>query len=202
MNAKQQSSTKKTSFNPLETLKETATSSAKQALKSFGQIGGGALDQLMGNYYDKEHKDQFDRPAQEETRSQKPKKQEQRLFNYNEYHEQNIIKNEIKNLHKLIKDEIEMLKKSNHSLLDEVKDIHNIAINEETERPGIYHVRFLEVILSILRAARLKVGESKTWLEAMVSKKKKRGSLFAARTKKMGTQYSLSQELQMTRNVQ
>ncbi|MFN3393664.1 MAG: DUF5660 family protein, partial [Candidatus Thermochlorobacter sp.] len=34
---------------------------------------------------------------------------------------------------------------------------------------------FLEVVLNILRALRAKVGESKTWLQAMMSKKKKRG---------------------------
>jgi len=36
----------------------------------------------------------------------------------------------------------------------------------------------------------------------MVSKKKKRGSLFAVRSKKAGTQYSMSQELSNARSVQ
>jgi hypothetical protein len=70
------------------------------------------------------------------------------------------------------------------------------------EKPGIYHVRFLEIIVNVLRALRAKINESSTWMQALTSKKKKRGSLFAVRAKKKGTQYSLSQELSSARSVQ
>ncbi|MCX7956044.1 MAG: DUF5660 domain-containing protein, partial [Patescibacteria group bacterium] len=75
-------------------------------------------------------------------------------------------------------------------------------VNEISEKPGIYHVRFLEIVLNLLKALRAKVGESSSWLQAMITRKKKRSSLFSGRAKKMVTQYSLSQELQTTRSVQ
>ena len=48
----------------------------------------------------------------------------------------------------------------------------------------------------------MKTGESRTWMQALMSKKAKRGSAFAARSKKQGTAYSMSQELSNSRNVQ
>jgi hypothetical protein len=70
------------------------------------------------------------------------------------------------------------------------------------EKLGVYHVRFLEIILKILQSIKLKINESGTWLEAMRSKRAKRGSAFMANSKKKGTQYSMSQELTLTRSVQ
>ncbi|MCX6732754.1 MAG: DUF5660 domain-containing protein, partial [Candidatus Roizmanbacteria bacterium] len=64
------------------------------------------------------------------------------------------------------------------------------------------HVKFLEIVLQILRSVRAKVGESSTWMQALMSKKKKRGSLFASRSKKQGTAYSMSQELSNSRSIQ
>ena len=102
----------------------------------------------------------------------------------------------------MIKREIDFLKKDNSGLMNEVKDVEKLTLNSLPEKPGIYHIRFLEIVLNLVRHLRAKVGESRTWMEALVSKKKKRGSLFAARSKKSGTQYSLSQELQNARSVQ
>ena len=70
------------------------------------------------------------------------------------------------------------------------------------KKPGVYHVRYLELLLSFLQGVKAKVGEAKTWLMAIQSKRAKRGSAFAVRSKKQGTQYSLSQELSTARNVQ
>lgn len=142
-------------------------------------------------------------PWSEEQTSKKPtKKLEFNLFNYQNYYETELIKKQIKELTELIKREIEAIKKINSEMIGEVKDIANLTINQVSEKPGIYHVRFLEIVLNILRQIRAKVSESKTWLQAFLTKKKKRGSLFAVRSKKLGTQYSLSQELQLSRSVQ
>ncbi len=133
----------------------------------------------------------------------KPKpKQEFNLFSYQRYYEQELVKRQIKELTDQIKKEVEFIKKANASLLQEVSDIDKLTVEQLPQKPGIYHIRFLELVLKILRALRAKVGESKTWLQALISKKKKRGSLFLARAKKQGTQYSLSQELAVTRSVQ
>ena len=133
---------------------------------------------------------------------QKLQRKEFTIFNYREHYEDSEIKRQISELTEMIKREVEVIRKGNKDLLNEVRDIEKITLETLPEKPGIYHVRFLEVILSILKALRAKVGESKTWFEAMKSKRKKRGSLFMVLSKKKGTQYSLSQELQTARSVQ
>lgn len=175
---------KNTNKNPLETVKD---------------IGGGMLDQFFG--YESTDAGEFKGHAAES--KQKPAgKREFKVFNYTEYSETTLIKKKIAELTDLIKREIDFLKKDNSALLSEVKDIEKLTINELPEKPGIYHIRFLEVVLELIRHMRAKVGESKTWMQALMSKKKKRGSLFAARSKKQGTQYSMSQELTTARSVQ
>ena len=124
------------------------------------------------------------------------------IFDYQQYYEKEIIKKEISQLTDQIKKELESIKKADASLLQDVKDVQRLALESTPDNPGIYHIRFFEIILSILRTLRVKIGESRTWLAAMVSKKKKRGSLFSFRSKKQGTLYSLSQELQSARSIQ
>jgi hypothetical protein len=199
-----QSSSKKpntySNKNPLETLKDLGSSTVKNTFDSVSSIGGGMLDQFFGSSEDDDNNESFKPKAPEN--KQKQGKKDFKLFSYTEYSETTLIKNKIAELTELIKKEIDFLKKDNSSLLNEVKDVEKLTLNDLPEKPGIYHVRFLEVVLNVIRHLRAKVGESRTWLEAMVSKKKKRGSLFAARSKKSGTQYSLSQELQTARSVQ
>jgi len=86
-------------------------------------------------------------------------------------------------------------------LAHEVVEVEKHAIQSLPEKPGVYHVRFLELLSSFLQGLTTKVSEAKNWMAAMHTKKAKRGSLFAVRSKKQGTQYSLSQELQSARSV-
>lgn len=199
------SSTKKKAVaqqNTIETLKSLGSSAVKQPFSEISKMGMDVFDQMLGNYDDDGYED-LDFPARKKTEEKKPQpKQEFSIFNYREHNENQTISKEIKELTVLVRQEIEMVKKADSSLLAQVKDVEKITMDPAAEKPGIYHVRFLEVILSILRTLRLKINESKTWLQAMISKKQKRGSLFASRSKKMGTQYSLSQELQSSRSIQ
>jgi len=189
--------------NPLESLRDLGTSTAKNTADTFGKIGGGMLDQFFNESVDKEDSDfnsefylkkDFDKTL--------PKKKEVKIFNYQEYYESTLIKKQIKELTEAIKKEIELIKKADSSLLNEISDVEKLTINDLPEKPGIYHIRFLELVLNILRTLRAKVGESKTWLQALMTKKKKRGSAFVVRSKKQGTQYSMSQELSSSRSVQ
>ncbi len=184
--------------NPVESIRDFGKSTANE----FKKIGSGMFDQFFGSY---DQDDSFESPYgwnKESKPAQSKQKQEFKLFNYTEYYEKELVKRQIKELTEQIKKEIELLKKADVSFLHEVKDIENLSINALPEKPGIYHIRFLEIVLSILRTLRAKIGESRTWLQALVSKKKKRGSLFLVRSKKQGTQYSLSQELSSARSVQ
>ena len=189
--------------NPLESLRDLGTSTAKNTADAFGKIGGGMLDQFFGGADD--HEDDNFGPEfnfKKEESKAKAGKKEVKIFNYQEYYETTLIKKQIQELTDAIRKEIEMIKKADASLINDVKDVENLTINSLPEKPGIYHIRFLELVLNILRTLRAKVGESKTWLQALMSKKKKRGSAFVVRSKKSGTQYSMSQELSNSRSVQ
>ena len=196
-------SQKYTEKNPLESLSELGKSTVKSTTDAFGKIGGGMLDQFFGGADDHED-DDFGKEFnfKKELDKAKGKKQEVKIFNYQEYYENTLIKKQIAELTDAIKREIDMIKKADASLINSVKDVENLTINGLPEKVGIYHIRFLELVLNILRTLRAKVGESKTWLTALMSKKAKRGSAFVVRSKKQGTQYSMSQELSNSRSVQ
>ncbi len=167
----------------------------KDPMSSFDQ--NNPLEELFGR------KDFLTATTEEKEKKLKTKpRQEFSLFDYSHYYEKETVKKQIKELTEQIKKEIEFIKKSDRSLISEIQDVENLAINSLPEKPGIYHIRFLEIVLRILRSLREKVGESRTWLVALISKKKKRGSLFASLSKKKGTQYSMSQELSTARVVQ
>lgn len=175
--------------NPIETLKSSQKTS-------------GLLDQFFGNQSNESNLGNELNWLGEKKKHAPKQRQEFSIFNYQHYYEKEVVKKEIRQLTEMVKKELEMIKKADTALLNEVKDIQNMTLESLPDKPGIYHIRFFEIILSILKTLRAKIGESRTWLSAMVSKKKKRGSLFAARSKKAGTQYSMSQELSNARSVQ
>jgi hypothetical protein len=187
-----------TQKNTVETLTDLGSSVVKGTADTFGQIGSGIFDQFLGGYDDDYTAPEYGQGRHEQS-EQKPKKKEGNLFSYNAYHEKEVVSREIRKLTEEIKQAVKMLKSEASDL---VKDAEKLSIEPISEKPGIYHTRLLEVILSFLKTLRAKVGESKTWMQALISKKKKRGSLFAALSKKKGTQYSMSQELQNSRSVQ
>lgn len=161
------------------------------------------FDNFFGNYEpDYQNSEEKFWPSRETKKPPAPQRKEFSLFNYQHYYEREIVKKEIKQLTEEIRKEIEFIKKADSALLQEVKDVQRLTLESLPEKPGIYHLRFFEIILKILKTLRAKIGESRTWLQAMVSKRKKRGSLFMVRSKKKGTLYSLSQELQSARSVQ
>ncbi|OGK22902.1 hypothetical protein A3C24_03510 [Candidatus Roizmanbacteria bacterium RIFCSPHIGHO2_02_FULL_37_24] len=126
------------------------------------------------------------------------------IFTFHEHYETKERHQKIKEMQQLIEQiriEVKDIKSRSDSLTSEVENIEKITLQSLPERPGVYHIRYLELILSFLQGLKVKVGEAKTWLMAMQSKKAKRGSAFVVRSKKKGTQYSMSQELQAARNV-
>lgn len=161
----------------------------------------GSLDQFFGQFSESDQDENRINRAKEQKKTSAAR-QEFSIFNYQNYYEREVVKRQIKELTEQIKKEIEYIKKADASLISEIKDVEKLTVEALPEKPGIYHVRFLEIILRILKSLREKIGESRTWLSAMVSRKKKRGSLFAVLSKKKGTQYSLSQELTNARSIQ
>ena len=188
-----------TNHNTLETLSDFGSDTVQNSMNAFGDIGSGIFDQLFGGFDEEPQNFEKYQPKKETKKSPKLNKAEFiNLYNFSKDQEIRMIKELIAQ----IKEEIKYIKRADKALLNEVKDIEKISMQEMPEKPGIYHIKFLEVVLGILRSLRAKVGESGTWMQALMSKKKKRGSAFAVRSKKQGTQYSLSQELSNSRSVQ
>lgn len=177
-----------------------AKDTVKETGEAFADIGKGIFEQLISS---KKINEVYPEAKQEAEKLKKPTMNLEKgtLFSKRNVEESRQIE-QIKELIKAIKQEVESIKKSDKALMDEVRDIEKLTLDTLPEKVGIYHIRFLEVVLKVLQTMRLKIGESGTWMQALISKKQKRGSAFAARTKSKGTQYSMSQELQVTRNVQ
>ncbi len=162
---------------------------------AFRDMGVGMFDQLIGRET---------LPSKSEYSHQEPhgfNAERGTVFSFRDVEEERQI-SEIKELIQAIKQEVENIKRADKALMSEVADIEGLTINSLPEKPGIYHVRFLEIVLKVLQALKLKINESGTWMEALRTKKAKRGSAFMANSKKKGTQYSMSQEHQVTRSVQ
>lgn len=193
-----------TQKNTVETLNDLGTSivgnTTKQLGDLAGSVGGGFLDQMFGAYPPDEKTSQeaiWKNKMQEQQPPQK--KKEASVFNFSQYHEKEIVSRQVNQLQEQIKQAVRAVE---HEASDLVKEASKLSIEPISEKPGIYHERLLEVILSLLKALRLKIGESKTWMQALISKKAKRGSLFAKRSKEKGSQYFLSEEMKNTRSVQ
>jgi hypothetical protein len=190
--------------NPLESLRELSSGMGKNTIDALQSMGTGMIDQLLGVSEappatpEEEQKKQLESMAKEK----KSLKKEANLFNYQSHHENVIVRDQIKSLLEQIRQEVQYIKKVDASLMNDVRDIEKFTMDTLSEKPGIYHVKFLEIVLRILQNVRAKVGESRTWMQALMSKKKKRGSLFASRSKKQGTAYSMSQELSNSRSIQ
>ena len=200
-------SSKKTSshiVNSLESLREISSGMGKSTIDTLQTMGSGMIDQLMGvsQPTPETPEQQQIKEIEELHKEKKSLKKEANLFNYQSHHENVIVRDQIKSLLEQIKKEVQYIKKADASLLNEVRDIEKFTMDTLSEKPGIYHVKFLEIVLRLLQGIRMKVGESRTWMQALMSKKKKRGSAFVARSKKQGTAYSMSQELSNSRNVQ
>jgi len=169
------------SKNTVETLQDLGSSMAKNTASEFKKIGSGVFNQLIGNYdrsnppLNQNENQEFPKQPikKQEAFTPKQTRKEFTIFSYQNYYETELIKKEIKQLTTLIKKELEYIRKSNQSLITEVKDIEKLTIENPSLKTGIYHVRFLEIILSLLRSLRSKVNESRTWLSALISKKKK-----------------------------
>lgn len=193
-----------THSNPIETLKDVSSSIGVNTVDSLRNLGSGMLDQLMGISTPSEATSNNEELKQFEGHKEAKKvvKKEANLFNYQSHHENVIVRDQIKKLIEQIRQEVQYIKKADSSLMNEVRDIEKFTLETLSEKPGIYHVKFLEIVLRILQSVRMKVGESRTWMSALMNKKKKRGSAFASRSKKQGTAYSMSQELSNSRSIQ
>ena len=162
--------------NPVETLKDVSSSIGANTVDSLRNLGTGILDQLLGinDSSEIENVEKNSKQSDDHKETKKIVKKEANLFNYQSHHENVIVRDQIQKLIEQIRQEVQQIKKTDSSLMNEVRDIEKFTLETLSEKPGIYHVKFLEIVLRILQSVRMKVGESKTWMAALMSKKKKR----------------------------
>lgn len=177
---------------------------ARETVSTFTDIGKSMFDQFFGTGEQQQQWNPEQYRQQQEQMAPQPRRNERiTLFSFREQKERQEIQ-KIRELLKQIRQEIKAIKKADEVFMNEVNDIEKLTL-ETDPKAGIYHISFLEVMLSFLYSLRLKLvklSESRTWLGVFSSKKGKRGSLFAKRSKEQGTQYMLSQELSNARSVQ
>lgn len=108
----------------------------------------------------------------------------------------------IDEIHEMLRKEIDKYEKAQHTMNENLEKIKKMLLLEQQQaKKGIYHVTHAEVLVMMFRSFLANINESNTWLEALISRKSKRGSLFATRSKSKGTQYSMSQELSIARST-
>jgi hypothetical protein len=167
-----------------------------ESLKDLGSPSR-LIDQILGQY---ESNRDVNFEQEKETSTASPR-QEFTVFNSQEHEDQRKIEQQVTELASIAQKEADRAKRALGEQVVKIEEAKKQVINLP-EKTGVYHILLFERIIEFFRTLALKVGESNTWLEAMTSRKAKRGSLFAARSKKQGTAYSLSQELQVSRSVQ
>lgn len=183
----------------IETLTDMGSSVVKNTVNGIGDISTNMFDQLMGfgTYRNEQGVGQEKNPHHSEKKPAKHK-EKKTIWTFQQEQEQRTIRELVDQ----IRQQVKLLDKEDKAFMREVKDIEKLTIDEMPEGSiGIYHVRFLELVVSLLRQIRLKVQESRTWLHAYATKKAKRGAAYSARKNKMGSQYAMSEELKITRNA-
>lgn len=111
------------------------------------------------------------------------------LFSYQEKYQEAALRTEIKEVVEAVKKEVVKLETEQKVLL---ADISKITVEHLPNKPGIYHLRFFQWLLSLIKPLRQKVNESRTWLAAFNSKKSQR--TYWKMYKKRGTSFGLSGE--------
>lgn len=108
------------------------------------------------------------------------------------YGEKRIASETQRELSREIKEILEELKRIITSSKDLEIAFADISTTEQIINPGEYHKSFFELLLSIVKEARLKVEDSGAWLAMFKSKKAKRN--YWEMFKKHGTTFGLSNE--------
>ena len=198
--------------NPLEKNPyEQFDSTPSNAVSSFGKniaseinktFGKGLVDSFFNNENNETLNNDNTIRYPEVQRRQPSVRREFNVFTRVEHFESKERPRELEYLHKQIVQEVKEIKAANAALMSEIRDIDNLTVENMENKDGVYYVRFLELIISILKTLRMKINESRTWLGAVNARAKKRGAAFGARAKKHGTSFSLSQELSTARSVQ
>lgn len=199
-------------------LRDTAHSVASGMGDMLSNAATGVIDSVMGttpsyDYDDNQYYQGPDRggvriPTFEEHQLAEQKRQlqffqeQQRAMEAVVERRQKEDEKKVEEIKEMLKSEIQRFDKLQKQMSENIEKAKKLLLLEQKEvKKGLYHITMAEVLLMALRNAIVDISNSNNWLEALISRKKKRGSLFATRSKQQGTQYSLSQELSLARST-
>ena len=116
---------------------------------------------------------------------QQMQRNEKEVFNL----KQKTIENQVAKLMQDLQVEVAKLQKQTSELSGDVK---KITVETKPAKTGIYHLNFFDMMISMLRELRQKVGESRLWLNKSMQKKQQKG--YWAMFKKHGMNFAASDE--------
>lgn len=85
--------------------------------------------------------------------------------------------------------ELSKIKSTSKEIEREIKDVDTLNL---PENPGKYHISFFEWILAVVKTARMKIEDSKMWMNHITAKSSKKAHW--TQDKRRGTQFGLSGE--------
>lgn len=182
--------------NFLEAFKEIGANTVKTFTKDVVKgTAKNALDTITGkqaNQADQTPDQPFDFDQFLNQQERRIKQQERSRYEAIRREEKIIFsreKQEVKLKIETIQTQIKALAKEQTSLM---KEVDKAAFQAVTD-PGVYHSNFFDRLLSLIKLAKKKIAESRTWLQMHNSRSKKRMGYWA-QFKKKGTSFSLSGE--------
>lgn len=91
--------------------------------------------------------------------------------------------------------QLEAIRQELKALIASLKNLHQevqTAVSQEVVNPGIYHINFFEQLKTFIKVLRQQIEDSRVWLSAFTTRKKKLG--YWGMFKKHGTTFGLSSE--------
>ncbi|MBI4991369.1 hypothetical protein HZB96_04730 [Candidatus Gottesmanbacteria bacterium] len=117
------------------------------------------------------------------------KPRETLLFSYERTSEDKHVAEETHVILSKLKEQIVLLEKSEKNLAAEVS---KVKVEQLPKKSGIYYIRFLEWLITVVKQLRMRVEDGRAWLATFSERKKKRG--YWKMYKKHGTTFGLSHE--------
>jgi hypothetical protein len=112
------------------------------------------------------------------------------VFSYIQRKEDTNVQKETQVLLHKLKEQIVVLEKSEQSLSAELS---KVKVEQMPQKTGIYYLRYLEWLLTVVRQLQIKVSEGRAWLNEFSNRQKKKMGYWK-KYKKHGTTFGLSHE--------
>lgn len=141
------------------------------------------IDQMMGKRNSAEQSPTASKEA-------KKKSNETVVFSLQAKKEQESLQKETQMVLQKLKEQIVLLEKSERNLS---ADLAKVKVEHVPAKTGIYYIRFLEWLLTVVQQLRMKVDQGRAWLETFNQRKKKKMGYWQ-KYKKHGTTFGLSHE--------